>query len=143
MSDSTTHLRLHHIGIVVGSIEQSIDGYARSLAASWDGRIFADPLQKVKVTFLRLPCGPVQIELVAPNADDAPVLKFLRDRGGGMHHLCYEVPDLAREIAAFRARGAVLAKQPKPAVAFDGRRIAWVLSSERLLIELLEEGPAA
>ena len=84
-----------------------------------------------------------QIELVEPASDDSPVTKFLRERGGGLHHLCYEVQDLEQALAAFKSRGAVLAKRPLPAVAFDGRRIAWIVTTEKLLIELLEADNAA
>ena len=46
-------LRFHHVGIVVASIQDSIGvRYNRSLGAEWDGKIFEDPNQKVRVTFL-------------------------------------------------------------------------------------------
>jgi len=40
-----------------------------------------------------------------------------------------------------RSRGALLARPPKPAVAFAGRSIAWVITPEKLLVELLERSP--
>jgi hypothetical protein len=42
-------------------------------------------------------------------------------------------------LTAFRSRGAAIASRPKPAVAFNGRRIAWVITAEKFLVELLEE----
>ncbi len=130
-------LRLHHLGFVVTSIESAMPGFVRSLAAEWDGRVFADPLQKVKVAFLSTRADDPQIELVEPAGEDSPVRRFL-NQGGGLHHVCYEVADLERALAEFRARGAVIAKRPKPAVAFGGRQIAWVLTPEKLLVELLQ-----
>lgn len=134
-----TPLRLHHVGFVVANIEQAMPGFLRSLAAEWDGQVFHDPLQRVRVAFLATRKEDPLIELVEAAGDDSPVLRFLQERGGGLHHLCYEVANLEDELAEFRARGAVIAKRPKPAVAFAGRRIAWVISAEKLLIELLEE----
>jgi methylmalonyl-CoA/ethylmalonyl-CoA epimerase len=134
-------LRLHHVGYVVGNIEASAQSFVHSMNAAWDGRVFADPLQKVKVTFLSTGTGDARIELVEPGGPDAPVRKFLDEKGGGLHHLCYETADLDQELSAMRARGGVIAKRPKPAVAFAGRRIAWVLTAEKLLIELLETAP--
>ena len=113
-------------------------GFVRSLAATWDGRVIHDPLQKVKVAFLTTRSGDPQIELVEPAGEDSPVLRFLQ-QGGGLHHVCYEVADLEEQLSEFRSRGAVIAKRPKPAVAFGGRRIAWVITAEKLLVELLEE----
>jgi methylmalonyl-CoA/ethylmalonyl-CoA epimerase len=129
---------LHHVGFVVADIAQSMKGFLRSLNASWDEQIFEDPYQKVKVAFLRTRVGEPQIELVEPVGEDSPVRKFLQERGGGLHHFCYETDDLSEETKRFRARGAILVRPPLPAVAFDGRRIAWVLTRERLLVELLE-----
>jgi methylmalonyl-CoA/ethylmalonyl-CoA epimerase len=131
-------LRLHHVGFVVANIEQAMPGFLRSLAARWDEQIFHDPLQKVKVAFLTTRVEDPQIELVEPAGEDSPVLRFLQ-QGGGLHHVCYEVADLEQQLAEFRSRGAVIAKRPKPAVAFGGRRIAWVITAEKLLVELLEE----
>lgn len=136
-------IRLHHMGFVVADIAAAVPGFQTSLGASWDAQIFADPYQKVKVTFLTTRPGDPQIELVEPVGEDSPVLRFLCDKGGGLHHACYEVVDLEQELQAFRARGALLVKRPKPAVAFQGRRIAWVLTPEKFLIELLEESAAA
>ena len=132
-------LRLHHVGFVVANIETAMPGFLRSLAAEWDGQVFHDPLQKVRVAFLATRSQDPAIELVEPAGDGSPVLRFLQERGGGLHHVCYEVADLEEELAAFRSRGALIAKRPLPAVAFGGRRIAWVITSEKLLVELLEE----
>lgn len=131
-------LRLHHIGFVVSSIKDSAPKFARSLDANWDEVIYADPYQKVRVTFLRAAQEDARIELVEPNAEDNPVNLFLKKNGPGLHHLCYEVDSLEEALAELRSKGALLAKPPKPTVAFGGRRIAWVLTAEKLLLELLE-----
>jgi len=132
-------LRLHHMGYVVASIDSAMPGFVRALKASWDGRVFHDPNQGVKVAFIITRPGDAQVELVEPAGEDSPVSRFLREKGGGLHHACYEVANVDQQLAEFRSDGAVIAKRPKPAVAFDGRRIAWVITRERFLIELLEE----
>ncbi len=132
-------LRLHHVGFVVANIETAMPGFLRSLAAEWDGQVFLDPLQKVRVAFLATRAQDPAIELVEPAADDSPVSRFLQERGGGLHHVCYEVADLEQQLVELRSRGALIVKRPLPAVAFGGRRIAWVITSEKLLVELLEE----
>ena len=133
-------LRLHHFGFVVNNIDQTVLSFARSVNGSWNGAIFHDPVQKVKVTFLLMPGTDVQMELVEPAEEKSPVRAFL-EKGGGLHHLCYEVEDCEQAIKAMRKLGSMIVKRPKPAVAFQGRKIAWVLTSEKLLIELLEGSP--
>jgi methylmalonyl-CoA/ethylmalonyl-CoA epimerase len=131
-------LKLHHIGFVVLSIQESAESFARSLGATWDGNIVFDPLQKVRVTFFQghNPTDPL-IELVEPGGPESPVSQFL-SRGGGLHHLCYEVKDLDSHLGFCRSVGTTIIRPPVPAVAFGGRRIAWAVTKKRLLMEFLE-----
>ena len=133
------HLRrLDHIGFVVHSIQAVANRFARSINEDWNQQIIHDPLQAVRVSFIRSSkklCAA--IELVEPAGDNSPVGRFL-ERGGGLHHLCYEVDQLEEQLEVSRSRGGVVVKQPLPAVAFDGRRIAWVFTKDRLLLEFLE-----
>ena len=129
---------LHHVGYVVPSIQAAAAAFAASLALDWDGRIIHDPLQTVYVSFFqpRAAGNPV-IELVEPEGNGSAVHKFLQ-RGGGLHHLCYEVDSLERQLEWTRSNRDLIIRQPQPAVAFDGRRIAWVYTRNKLLVEYLE-----
>ena len=128
----------HHVGFVVASIEKSAASFAQSLGAEWDGHIIHDPNQGVRVTFLRSrhAADPL-FELVEPAGENAPVQAFVK-RGGGLHHVCYEVENLEEALARIRAVGGLITRPPLPAVAFAGRRIAWVYTRNKLLIEYLE-----
>lgn len=126
------------MGFVVRNIEETMPGFLRSLHATWDEKIFHDPLQSVKVAFLSTPGTDVQIELVEPMGEKNPVSAFL-EKGGGIHHVCYVVDDCEATMAAMKQQKALTVKRPNPAVAFEGRRIAWMLTAERLLVELVEE----
>jgi methylmalonyl-CoA/ethylmalonyl-CoA epimerase len=131
-------IRLHHVGYVVRSISEVADRFAQSVAASWDQEIIQDPLQDAKVAFLK---GIVQefplVELVEPASEASPVANFLR-KGGGLHHLCYEVESLDKRLEFSQAIGGMIVRPPLPAVAFAGRRIAWVYTKDRLLLEFLD-----
>lgn len=130
---------LHHFGFVVASISDSQPGFSRFYGGAGWGPTIHDPIQRVRVAFLQPPGGGAQIELVEPASNDSPVRRFV-SRGGGLHHLCYEVPDIEKSLADAHASGAYVVSQPAPAAAFDGRRIAWVMTPDRLLVEFLESG---
>jgi methylmalonyl-CoA/ethylmalonyl-CoA epimerase len=131
-------VKLHHIGYVVHSIAESAESFALSLGATWDGNIIFDPIQKVRVSFFQgqSPMEP-SIELVEPGGPESPVSRFLK-KGGGLHHLCYEVKDLESHLGFCKSVGTVIIRPPVPAVAFGGRRIAWGVTKKRLLVEFLE-----
>jgi len=129
---------LHHLGFVVASISSVGQAFAASMSAHWDGDVIHDPIQRVRVAFF-YPIdsrNPV-FELVEPASETSPVSNFLKKRGG-LHHVCYEVDELEIALDNARHEGWAIASLPAPAVAFHGRRIAWVYSKTRLLVELLE-----
>jgi methylmalonyl-CoA/ethylmalonyl-CoA epimerase len=49
--------------------------------------------------------------LLEPLSPDNGVGKFLARRGGGLHHLCFETDDVARELEGARVRGLALIDQ--------------------------------
>ena len=118
--------RLHHVGYAVPSIERVAPGLQR----------FEDPIQRVAVAFLDLNGLPV--ELVEPLGEDSPVRRLLTQRQN-IYHSCFTVPDLEAAIAHAGERGVACIRTPVPAVAFEGRRIAWLLHPAFGLFELLEE----
>lgn len=128
----------HHVGFVVSSIQQTIDGFVKSLDAQWDGVIVHDPAQKVRVTFLASanPADPL-FELIEPASEDSPVVASVK-KGGGLHHVCYVVDSMEKQLARSQAERALIVRRPVPAAAFGGRRIAWVYTRNKLLIEYLE-----
>jgi methylmalonyl-CoA/ethylmalonyl-CoA epimerase len=129
---------LHHLGFVVASIPNVALEFALSMSASWDGQITHDPVQRVRVAFFR-PIdkhNPV-IELVEPAGEVSPVRNFLK-RHGGLHHICYEIDDLDSTLEEALSVGLGIVSGPTSAVAFGGRRIAWVYSTSHLLVEFLE-----
>jgi methylmalonyl-CoA/ethylmalonyl-CoA epimerase len=136
--DASDGLRLHHVGFVVANIEASVPGMSRALLAHWNSEIFTDPLQRVRVTFLKGAQQSPLLELVEPLGRDSPVFRFLDDRGG-LHHLCYEVSSIPEHLDRIRAVGGLIVSRAKPAVAFRGRPIAWALTREKLLLEFLQE----
>lgn len=90
--------RIHHIGFVVGSISRAAQEFAESIGASWDAKVIHDPLQVVRVTFLTpgVAQNPVVV-LVEPAGNNSPVMGFLK-RGGGLHHFCYEIDGLEKQL---------------------------------------------
>lgn len=130
--------RLHHVGYVVKSIEECVVGFARSLNTTWDRKIHTDPHQSAIVTFLYPGLsGNPAIELVEPQGEAAPTTKFLQ-RGGGLHHVCYEIGDFETTVRACAGPDVRVVRAAAPAAAFGQRRIAWVYTRYGLLVELLD-----
>ena len=133
-------LRLHHFGIVVRDIAKAIVPYVTHCGYEERTGVIHDTTQTAYVQFLRRPGDTVLLELVAPDGPQSKLAGAL-ERGGGFHHVCHSTPDIDGACATMRRAGFFLVMAPVPAVAFDGRRIAWLLGRDRSLVELVERGP--
>src|SRR5580704_5890256 len=103
--------KLHHIGFAVRSISRSVENFAASIGASWNGEVIHDPLQQVRVTFMSHDIPGPLIELIEPADEKSPISKFVSS-GGGLHHFCYEVKSLDDELVLARSVGGLIVKRP-------------------------------
>ena len=131
-------MKLHHIGVVVKDIVSAAAWWRDVCGYHQEGQLVHDPVQKVTVQLWRGSDG-VCVELIAPAGEDSRVAAFLKERGGGLYHLCYEVDDLDAVLAALRKVGAFPVTKAEPAVAFGGKRVVFLVSPQRVMMELLEE----
>jgi methylmalonyl-CoA/ethylmalonyl-CoA epimerase len=132
-------LRLHHAGVVVADVARSSDEYARRYGYHIESGVIHDPVQTAYVQFVRLPGDATYLEFVAPDGPNSKLANAL-GKGGGLNHLCYTTTDIDTTCQRLRRQGMVLVQRPTPAVAFLGRRIAWMQGRDRLLVELVEAG---
>lgn len=130
-------MEINHIGIVVRDIEESIRYYETCFDFFFDGAIYEDAIQKVKVTFIKIPGQNLKFELLEPLTEDSPIMNALR-KGGGLNHICYEVQNIKQAIQSLLDNGNRLISGPTPAIAFQNRNIAFIYTKQREIIELLE-----
>ena len=133
--------KLHHVGIVAKDIEAESRFYTETLGYTERTGIIHDPLATAHVQFLMLNDDDHYVELVAP---DGPQSKLSRaaKKGLPLNHLCYSTLDIEGALQSVREAGSFVVQEPTPAVAFGMRRIAWFLTPDALLIELVERGGA-
>ncbi|HEX3727111.1 MAG TPA: VOC family protein [Pirellulales bacterium] len=129
-------LRFHHIGLACRDLavdrrDHEFLGYVA------EGEVFDDPLQRVRSLFMTL--GPMRVELLEALDESSPLHAYLH-RGVKIYHECFLCPDFDQALASLQSHRARLAGDPKPAIAFQNRRIAFVLLPSQTLIELIESG---
>jgi methylmalonyl-CoA/ethylmalonyl-CoA epimerase len=129
-------MRLHHVGIVVESLAAHGQAYGKFLGLSADSPVYHDQIQKVRVQFWK-DAGGNLLELIEPAAPDSPISGVLR-KGGGLNHLCYEVEDFDEQVRQALEQGAIPAGEAGPAVAFSGRRVAFLFFPKMNLVEFVE-----
>lgn len=132
-------MELHHVGVVTGDIVRAAADYVRRFGYEVRSPVIHDPVQTAHVQFLKLPGNSGFLELVTP---DGPASKLRRAlaKGGGLNHLCYAVADIEEACRALRRESMLIIQPPADAVAFPGRRIAWMIGRDKVPIELVERG---
>jgi len=128
----------HHVGVAVRDLAKAISIYKTLFDYELTSGPFDDPIQNVSVCFLSRGEGDTVIELVAPLGRNSPIDRTLKKGGGGPYHVCYQVPDINDAIAYLTEQGAFLLSGPVPAVAFEMREIAWLMTEVDLLVELVQ-----
>jgi methylmalonyl-CoA/ethylmalonyl-CoA epimerase len=136
------NLSLHHIGIAVADISIATADYRRRLGCELQGELVHDPVQTALIQFLRLPGDSVLIELVAPDGPKSKLNNAVK-KGGGINHVCHSTSDIELACRSLEQEGMVVIQEPIPAVAFGGRRIAWLMGDDQVLTELVERAATA
>ncbi len=124
---------IHHIGIAVESIDASAPLY-ELLSGERCSPVEEIGSQGVRVAFVG------QVELLEPTGPDTTVARFLAKRGPGLHHIAYQVEDLAAELNRLAARGMELIDR-EPRAGAGGHRVAFLhpRSTGGILVELVED----
>jgi methylmalonyl-CoA/ethylmalonyl-CoA epimerase len=131
--------RIDHIAIVVDDIDAALVFWRDALGLELT-HVEDVPDQQSAVAFL--PTGQSEVELVKPTSDSSGVARFLRKRGPGMHHICFEVEDIEQTLSMLKARGVRLIDET-PKIGTGGKKIAFVHpeSTHGVLVELYELTP--
>jgi len=129
-------MKLDHVGVVVKDLEESIAFYTSSFGMRVTHRAANEQLG-IDAAFLDV--GGSELELIAATRGDSMVSKFLADRGPGLHHVAYSVPDIRQALADARAEGMELV-DAEPRIGLHGVPIAFIhpKSVGGVLTELVE-----
>ena len=131
--------KLLHVGVAVPSLDPATESLSTLFGYKVVSGPFEDPIQKVAVNFLaKSDSDIVEIELIAPISEGSPIRSMLKKHGGGAYHLCFETCDIEAALTHARKNGCIIVSEPVPAVAFQGRRIAWIYTPSHQLFELVE-----
>ncbi len=115
--------KLNHVAIAVPDLARAAERY-RALGAQVSAPL-AQPQHGVTVVFVTLP--NTKIELLEPLGEGSPIAGFLeRNRGGGIHHLCYEVADIEEARRKLQGLGTRLLGDGEPRLGAHGKPVLFL-----------------
>ena len=134
-----TARHVNHVCIAVKDIDETIRFY-RDVFGVEESEVVDIEDQAVRATLIRV--GGSQLEFIEPTDPNGGVAKFIRRRGEGVHHLCFEVEDLAGTLRRLDEQGiAVIDHEPREGLSGT---IGFIhpKATRGVLIELVDQDDA-
>ena len=127
--------KVHHVGIVVRSLEEAYRFYRDTLGLALHKEATVQD-QGVKACLINL--GNAYLELLEPIRDDSTIARFLARQGEGLHHICLETDNVEEELRRMASKGIELVDRA-PRAGLAGM-IAFLhpRSTGSVLIELVQ-----
>ena len=116
--------RLNHVAIAVPDLEKAATVYRSALGAAVS-EAQALPEHGVTVVFVEL--DNTKVELLEPLGDNSPIASYLeKNPAGGMHHICYEVPDIIAARDRLTTGGARILGDGEPKIGAHGKPVLFL-----------------
>lgn len=116
--------RINHIAIAVPDLDAAVDRYRSGLGATVSAPQDL-PEHGVRVVFVELENS--KVELLLPLGENSPIAGFLaKNPDGGMHHICFEVPDIEAARDRLTASGARVLGDGSPKIGAHGKPVLFL-----------------
>lgn len=129
----------HHVGVSVSNMEASIAKY-RLLGYEKISDTTRDEYRHINITFLRSRHTDECIELIEPLDDQSPVTETLKHMKNvaSPYHICYRTRSIRKMVSVLKRKGFFVTSASAKAPALEDKNVAFLMSRETGLIELLE-----
>jgi methylmalonyl-CoA/ethylmalonyl-CoA epimerase len=129
--------KVEHIGIAIKNLDEANALFAK-LFGKDHYKVEKVESEGVSTSFFML--GETKIELLEATKPDSAIAKFIEKKGEGIHHIAYEVDDIATEMERLKKEGFELIHQ-QPKEGADNKLICFLhpKSTGGVLVELCQE----
>jgi methylmalonyl-CoA/ethylmalonyl-CoA epimerase len=133
--------RIDHIGVAVEDLDAAIEVYRGTLEMPL---VHREVVEQQGVEAVLLDVGEGHVELLRPLGPETPVGKFMAKRGPGLHHVAYQVQDIASVLAALRERGVRVIDET-PRIGIRNSQVAFLhpAASGGVLTEIVQPAEGA
>jgi len=100
-------LKLSHVAVAVENLEAAKTFYTL-LGLDFSPEVEEVPSQKVKTAFAPITESYAHLELLESTDPEGPVGQFLKKKGAGIHHLCFETEDIYSLMATLKEKNISL-----------------------------------
>ena len=130
-------MKFDHVGVAVKSVEQMLAIYSKM----GDFQVRQTEVAGQKAKILLMKAGDTSVEFLEPTSEESTLAKFIRERGEGLHHIAFEVEDIAKTTGELRALGFRFIYD-QPADGKFGSKVNFMhpKTTGGILVELTQKG---
>mgnify|MGYP002631253962 CR=1 FL=1 len=130
-------MKLEHVGIAVKDLGVSNELF-KKLLGKQQYKIEIVESEGVATSFFST--GESKVELLEANNEDSTISKYISKKGEGVHHLAFNVDDIAMEMIRLKNAGFELIND-QPKAGADGKLICFLnpKTTNGVLIELCQD----
>jgi len=125
-------MKIHHVGIACQDINEAIQEFRKHHTILEQSKIVYDELQNAYLCMIKADTG-FDYEFISGEQ-----VNKLSKKGVTYYHLCYEVDNLEEEIQKALNNDAKIISEPKPAILFQNKKVAFLYFSYGL-VEFVEK----
>ena len=128
--------RIDHVGVAVEDLDAAITLYEQTFGMAL---VHRETVTEQGVEAVLLDVGENHVELLSPLGPDTPVGKFLAKKGPGLHHVAYQVTDIAAALERLKGEGVRLIDET-PRTGIRGSQVAFLhpAASGSVLTEIVQ-----
>jgi len=128
--------RIDHVGVAVEDLDGALALYGERFDMALAHR---EVVEEQGVEAVLLDVGENHVELLSPLGPETPVGRYLARKGPGIHHVAYQVGDVAATLDSLRASG-LRTIDAAPRVGIRDSRVAFLHPSATggVLTELVQ-----
>lgn len=133
-------MKIDHIGYAVKRIDRALKSF-ESLGFVF-GPVIDDVDRNVSLAFGEKDGYRIELVATLDKKKDSPVTEILANSFGTPYHICYESDNFDKDIQnmkMFMGGGCKIVVEPAPAVAFNGRRVIFLMNMGFGLMEIVEK----
>jgi methylmalonyl-CoA/ethylmalonyl-CoA epimerase len=132
--------KIDHIGIVVEDAGEAVKTYSEMFGFEVVEEM-GGPGGEFKAVLVK--AGNIRLEFLQPLTNEGSFAKFLKERGGGLHHVSFATNNINQELKTLKEQGRKLINEEP--MSLPDAKIAFVHpgAAENVLIELVQRAQSS
>jgi methylmalonyl-CoA/ethylmalonyl-CoA epimerase len=127
--------KIKHIAIVVKDMDKTVETY-RDMFGFEVSSTLDMPGGEVRIVMIS--CGDITLELFQPLKETGQFADFLKETGGGLHHIAFETDNIDEDFNKLKAQGRKLQSEAPISIPSIGKICFVTAGDEDVLVELME-----